>query len=242
METELVLSAEREAALAKELGRCKAECCELQTKLANAVDSASKAKKAAREALIDMAEQNAKLVAAYVEKKREAKQLQVTSQQHTTRNWFALCRASCPNLRCWFGTQAAAKEDRRLWQQRLQKMEQELQANKLHITALMQQLHAIAAKQTTGQGTPTCSHATASTAEPSSSAGCSPVDISFPSSFESGSFSQADNSPAEVTSRTPLSSTGGTFCVTLGDPFPRPPTSEEAIQLQEWYKQLCWRM
>ena len=79
MGTELVLSAEREAALAKELGRCKAECCELQTKLANAIDSASKAKKAAREALIDMAEQNAKLVAAYVEKKREVKQPQVTS-------------------------------------------------------------------------------------------------------------------------------------------------------------------
>lgn len=81
MNAELILSTEREAALAKELGRYKAECCELQTKLSNAVEGASKAKKAAREALIDMAEQNAKLVAGYVEKKREVKQLQVLNRQ-----------------------------------------------------------------------------------------------------------------------------------------------------------------
>lgn len=41
--------------------------------------------------------------------------------------------------------QGAAKEDRSNWQQRLQSMELELQANKLQIQQLMQQLHAISA-------------------------------------------------------------------------------------------------
>jgi hypothetical protein len=43
--------------------------------------------------------------------------------------------------------QASAREDRKAWQQRLQAMELELQSNKQHIQQLMQQLHAIAAKQ-----------------------------------------------------------------------------------------------
>lgn len=52
-------------------------CLALQAKLERAADSLRNAKTAAREGLMDMAEQNAKLVAAYVEKKREVKQLQV---------------------------------------------------------------------------------------------------------------------------------------------------------------------
>lgn len=95
-------------------------------------------------------------------------------------------------------------------------MEQELQANKRHITALMQQLHAVAAKQVNEQGTPSCSHQPTLTRGQSSSAGCSPINNSFPSSFESASRGQADtclsngdSSPAEVTSRTPLSTAAG---------------------------------
>jgi hypothetical protein len=43
--------------------------------------------------------------------------------------------------------QASAREDRKAWQQRLQTMELELKSNKQHIQQLMQQLHAIEAKQ-----------------------------------------------------------------------------------------------
>jgi hypothetical protein len=56
----------------------------LQAKLERAEESLRSAKKAAREGLMDMAEQNAKLVAAYVEKKREVKQLQVGVSSSTT--------------------------------------------------------------------------------------------------------------------------------------------------------------
>jgi hypothetical protein len=64
---------------------------------------------------------------------------------------LASCTAtSMPQLNVRFVLQAAAKDDRRLWQQRLHRMEHELQANKLHIQSLMQQLHAIAAKQALG--------------------------------------------------------------------------------------------
>jgi hypothetical protein len=59
-----------------EFGSCPG-CIALQAKLERAEQSLKNAKTAAREGLMDMAEQNAKLVAAYVEKKREVKQLQV---------------------------------------------------------------------------------------------------------------------------------------------------------------------
>lgn len=67
----------REAALAKELVRVRAENAELQTKLQKATSSLKTAKVTAREALIEMADQNAKLVQAFVDKKRECKQLKV---------------------------------------------------------------------------------------------------------------------------------------------------------------------
>jgi hypothetical protein len=44
-------------------------------------------------------------------------------------------------------SQASSREDRKAWQQRLQTMELELQSNKQHIQHLMQQLHAISARQ-----------------------------------------------------------------------------------------------
>lgn len=52
-------------------------------------------------------------------------------------------------LCCWprLCPQASAREDRKAWQQRLQKMELELQSNNQHIQQLMQQLHAVAARQ-----------------------------------------------------------------------------------------------
>jgi predicted RNase H-like nuclease (RuvC/YqgF family) len=71
----------REAALAKEIGRVKAENAELQTKLQKATASLKSAKVTAREALIEMADQNAKLVQAFVDKKRECKQLKVRQLQ-----------------------------------------------------------------------------------------------------------------------------------------------------------------
>jgi CHAD domain-containing protein len=74
---ELAAAHDREAALAHELGRVRADNGVLQAKLQGATDSLRTAKATAREALIDMAEQNAKLVAAYVERKRECKQLKV---------------------------------------------------------------------------------------------------------------------------------------------------------------------
>lgn len=164
-------------------------CLALQAKLERAADSLRNAKTAAREGLMDMAEQNAKLVAAYVEKKREVKQLQVGLMvkdcgsssskstcrmlQHASDTELGLLQfelkhydktiaavllvgerplCQCQQLMACTAPilQAAAKDDRRLWQQRLQRMEHELQANKLHIQALMQQLHAIAAKQALG--------------------------------------------------------------------------------------------
>jgi hypothetical protein len=57
-------------------------CTALEAKLERAQEFLRNAKKAAREGLMDMAEQNAKLVAAYVEKKREVKQLQVSVDFH----------------------------------------------------------------------------------------------------------------------------------------------------------------
>lgn len=225
MEEQLALSAEREAALARELGRCKAECCELQSKLTNAVESASKAKKAARDALIDMAEQNAKLVAAYVEKKREVKQLQVGKPKILPAPWnsesssnaqqqsslilvffFEKTQLSYQWL-CYM--QAAAKEDRKVWQQRLQKMEHELQANKLHITALMQQLHALAAKQVKNEQSP-AAPTPCSAASPSCvcSAACNG---SRCSAQLDGSNSRGSQSPDEVTSKAvPINNTGNT--------------------------------
>lgn len=75
--TELQAAHAREAQLAKELGKLKAENAELQTKLQKVTASLKSAKVTAREALIEMADQNAKLVQAFVEKKRECKQLKV---------------------------------------------------------------------------------------------------------------------------------------------------------------------
>lgn len=75
-----------------------------------------------------MAEQNARLVAAYVEKKREVKQLT-----------------------------SAAREDRRVWQARLTSMETELTANKQHIQDLMDQLQAIAGCQDGSRTRSACS-------------------------------------------------------------------------------------
>jgi predicted nucleic acid-binding Zn-ribbon protein len=80
MQTDLISSLKREAALSRDLGRVKAENVELSSKLVSLKESLQKAKSSTRVALVDMAEQNAKLVAAYVEKKREVKQLQVTMQ------------------------------------------------------------------------------------------------------------------------------------------------------------------
>jgi VIT1/CCC1 family predicted Fe2+/Mn2+ transporter len=74
---ELAAAYSREDSLAKDLGRVKAENAELQTKLAKVTASLKNAKVTAREALIEMADQNAKLVQAFVEKKRECKQLKV---------------------------------------------------------------------------------------------------------------------------------------------------------------------
>jgi hypothetical protein len=67
-------------------------CLALQAKLERAEESLRSAKTAAREGLMDMAEQNAKLVAAYVEKKREVKQLQVGG---------VLNIGSSSNSTCW---------------------------------------------------------------------------------------------------------------------------------------------
>jgi hypothetical protein len=68
---------QREESLAKELGRVKAENAELLTKVQKVTASLKNAKVTAREALIEMADQNAKLVQAFVDKKRECKQLKV---------------------------------------------------------------------------------------------------------------------------------------------------------------------
>lgn len=76
--TELQSAHEREAALAKDLGKVKAANAELQTKLQKVTASLKSAKVTAREALIEMADQNAKLVQAFVDKKRECKQLKVS--------------------------------------------------------------------------------------------------------------------------------------------------------------------
>lgn len=77
LSAELHAAYERETSLAKQLGRVKAENAELQTKLLKVTASLKTAKVTAREALIEMADQNAKLVQAYVDKKRECKQLKV---------------------------------------------------------------------------------------------------------------------------------------------------------------------
>jgi hypothetical protein len=76
--SELHAAHEREAALAKDLGKVKAANAELQTKLQKVTASLKSAKVTAREALIEMADQNAKLVQAFVDKKRECKQLKVS--------------------------------------------------------------------------------------------------------------------------------------------------------------------
>jgi predicted nucleic acid-binding Zn-ribbon protein len=81
---ELQASHDREAALAKDLGKVKAANAELQTKLQKVTASMKSAKVTAREALIEMADQNAKLVQAFVDKKRECKQLKVSvAEQHS---------------------------------------------------------------------------------------------------------------------------------------------------------------
>eukprot|EP00775_Hariotina_reticulata_P003705 gene3705-3968_t len=76
LQADIISSLKREATLSRDLGRVKAENVELNSKLASVKESLQKAKSSTRVALVDMAEQNAKLVAAYVEKKREVKQLQ----------------------------------------------------------------------------------------------------------------------------------------------------------------------
>lgn len=81
LQADLISSLKREATLSRDLGRMKAENVELNSKLVSVKESLQKAKSSTRVALVDMAEQNAKLVAAYVEKKREVKQLQVMTNQ-----------------------------------------------------------------------------------------------------------------------------------------------------------------
>lgn len=89
-------------------------------------------------------------------------------------------------------------------------MEQELQANKLHITGLMQQLHAIAAKQAIAEQpttAPTPGHMMAR--EQFHTAGGSPCSVGSAGTYKSGSGNRADCSPAEVTSKTPSAFTSG---------------------------------
>jgi hypothetical protein len=74
---ELRLSKEREAGLAKQLGRSRAEAEELKARLTSAQEAYKSARRSAREALTEMAEENAKLVDAFVKKRKELKQLQV---------------------------------------------------------------------------------------------------------------------------------------------------------------------
>jgi predicted RNase H-like nuclease (RuvC/YqgF family) len=77
LQQELQLAAARESSLASQLGRSRAEAAELAARLASVQDSSRAAKRSAREALAELAEENAKLVAAFVEKRRELKRLQV---------------------------------------------------------------------------------------------------------------------------------------------------------------------
>jgi predicted RNase H-like nuclease (RuvC/YqgF family) len=76
LQQELHLASAREAALAQQLGRSRAEAAELGARLASVQDSSRASKRSAREALAELAEENAKLVAAYVEKRRELRRLQ----------------------------------------------------------------------------------------------------------------------------------------------------------------------
>lgn len=94
MQTDLISSLKREAALSRDLGRVKAENVELSSKLVSLKESLQKAKSSTRVALVDMAEQNAKLVAAYVEKKREVKQLQVTMKSEESSISTAYCKTT----------------------------------------------------------------------------------------------------------------------------------------------------
>jgi predicted nucleic acid-binding Zn-ribbon protein len=77
LQQELRLSNDREAVLAEKLGRSRAEVAELTNRLHKAQEQYRNARKSAREALQDMAEENAKLVAAFVQKRKDYKQLQV---------------------------------------------------------------------------------------------------------------------------------------------------------------------
>eukprot|EP00877_Chromochloris_zofingiensis_P007902 jgi/Chrzof1/3365/Cz12g22140.t1 len=130
---ELELASEREASLAQQLGRSRAEAAELSARLTTAQESYKTAKRSAREALTQMAEENAKLVAAFVEKRQQVKRLQVS-----------------------------AREDRALWQRRQHSMELEVAANKAEIQKLTQQLACatIVQQQSASVGTkPEQSHA-----------------------------------------------------------------------------------
>jgi hypothetical protein len=88
--------------------------------------------------------------------------------------------------------QAAAREDRRMWQQRLQGMEQELQSNKLHIQQLMQQLHTLAAKQVAiQQPERTAAAAVAAVEQRPASRGAKAVVAAADSQEQAGSDSKA---------------------------------------------------
>jgi hypothetical protein len=91
LQQELRLAAARESALAQQLGRSRAEAAELSARLASVQDSSRASKRSAREALAELAEENAKLVAAFVEKRRELKKLQVGGGrgQGAGRRWGA---------------------------------------------------------------------------------------------------------------------------------------------------------
>ncbi|KIZ04138.1 Chaperone protein dnaJ [Monoraphidium neglectum] len=71
LQQELHLASAREAALAQQLGRSRAEAAELGARLASVQDSSRASKRSAREALAELAEENAKLVAAYEAEKED---------------------------------------------------------------------------------------------------------------------------------------------------------------------------
>lgn len=95
LQQELQLAAAREASLAQALGRSRAEVAELGARLASVQDSSRAAKRSAREALSELAEENAKLVAAFVDKRRELKRLQVRPLAAWACKWHVCVSGVC---------------------------------------------------------------------------------------------------------------------------------------------------
>lgn len=179
---ELELASEREASLAQQLGRSRAEAAELSARLTTAQESYKTAKRSAREALTQMAEENAKLVAAFVEKRQQVKRLQVCPNCTVFRCFFRQESVAFTLLSGYpvllprhgvhlnlsrtelavYGCQVSAREDRALWQRRQHSMELEVAANKAEIQKLTQQLACatIVQQQSASVGTkPEQSHA-----------------------------------------------------------------------------------